>query len=300
MTGLWFDPNDLSDDDRRQSLYRGNLFVFSPCPSSVALCAFAREMIEAAFAPFDPREAQHHLPVETYAKILSELKPAFIHHARSKQLIQNVLREMGCDLSTTYFDVPRLRTSTSDGYLTSGIAYAFHPHRDTWYSAPQCQLNWWMPVYEVTAENGMAFYPQYWTQAVKNGSQDYNYTQWKQTSRYTAAKHIKTDTRKQPRPEEPMQLESHLTLVPRVGSIILFSAAQMHATMPNISGYTRFSIDFRTVHWDDIVAQRGAPNIDSDCTGTNLGDFLRGSDLTPVPDQFVSLYDTQPVSSAMV
>jgi hypothetical protein len=40
------------------------------------------------------------------------------------------------------FDMPRLRSSTSDNYLTTGIAYEWHPHRDTWYSAPQCQINW--------------------------------------------------------------------------------------------------------------------------------------------------------------
>jgi len=27
-------------------------------------------------------------------------------------------------------DTPRMRTSTFDDYLTSGIAYAFHPRRD--------------------------------------------------------------------------------------------------------------------------------------------------------------------------
>jgi hypothetical protein len=293
MTSLFFDA-DFNDTTRRQSLYEGGLFVFSPCPSAVALCAFAREMIAAAFAPFDPIDAQHHLSVETYAEILSKLKPAFIHHPRSKELIQGILQEAGCDLSKTYFDVPRLRTATSHSYLTSGIAYAFHPHRDTWYSAPQCQLNWWLPVYELAPDNGMAFHPQYWSQPVKNGSQDYNYTQWKQTNRYTAAKHIQKDTRKQPRPEESITLDPQLTLVPKVGGMILFSAAQMHSTMPNMSGHTRFSIDFRTVHWDDVVAQRGAPNIDSDCTGTSLGDFLRGRDLSPMPNELVARYDTPP------
>jgi len=52
-----------SDEERRQRLYNGQLFVFSPCPSAQALAAFAREMAEEAFAPLDPREAQYTLPV---------------------------------------------------------------------------------------------------------------------------------------------------------------------------------------------------------------------------------------------
>ncbi len=290
MSTIFFNSTD-SDDVRREHLYNGQLFVFSPSPSAIALCNLAKELAESAFAPLDPRFAQHSLAVEDYVAILTKLKPAFIHHPKSKQLIQAILKESGCDLNKTYFDVPRLRTATSDGYLTSGIAYAFHPHRDTWYSAPQCQINWWLPIYDITSENSMAFHPRYWSQPVKNGSRDYNYARWNQESRKNAAKHIKTDTRKQPHPEEPFELEPQLRLVPKVGGMIVFSGAQMHSTVPNTSGYTRFSIDFRTVHLDDAVAKKGALNIDSACTGTSLGDFLRGSDFSPISESLVASYD---------
>ncbi|QMS87921.1 hypothetical protein HUN01_10095 [Nostoc edaphicum CCNP1411] len=298
MNTIYFDAT-VNDDVRRDYLYKGQLFVFSPCPSAIAFCEFARQMVEEAFAPLDPRTAQHNLPIEAYVEILAELKPVFIHHPASKQFIQDILKETGCDLRKTYFDVPRLRTATSDGYLTSGIAYAFHPHRDTWYSAPPCQINWWLPIYDITSENVMAFHPRYWSQPVKNSSSDYNYTQWNKESRKTAAKHIKTDTRKQPFPEETLELEPQLRLVTKVGGMILFSGAQMHSTVPNTSGYTRFSIDFRTVHLDDVIAQRGVPNIDSACTGTSLGDFLRGTDFCRIPEYLVTLYDSQVPTEAI-
>ncbi|MEH2082919.1 MAG: hypothetical protein V7K89_23950 [Nostoc sp.] len=283
MNTIYFD-SIFSDEVRRKHLYNGQVFVFSPCTSAIALCDFARGLVEEAFAPLDPREAQHSLPVEKYVEILAQLKPAFIHHPESKQLIQGILKESGCDLNKTYFDVPRLRTATSDRYLTAGIAYAFHPHRDTWYSAPLCQINWWIPVYDITPENAMAFHPRYWSQPVKNSSRDYNYAQWIKESRKNAAQHIKTDTRKQPHAEETLEMEPQLRLITQVGGMILFSGAQMHSTIPNTSGYTRFSIDFRTVHFDDVIAQKGAPNIDSACTGTSLGDFLRGTDFYPITD----------------
>lgn len=290
MNAIFFDSN-MSDDVRRQNLYNGQLFVFSPCPSSVAFCEFAREMIQEAFGSLDPIIAQHSMPVVEYATILAELKPKFIHHSKSKQFIQGILNELGCDLSETYFDVPRMRTATSDEYLASGIAYAFHPHRDTWYSAPPCQLNWWFPVYDIQPENAMAFHPRYWSQPVRNGSGRYNYYKWNQESRRNAAQHIKTDTRDQPRPEEPMELDPQVRVISKIGGIILFSGAQIHSTVPNTSGYTRFSIDFRTVHLDDVAAKRGAPNVDSACTGTTLRDFLRGTDLSRIPEDIVIIYD---------
>lgn len=298
MNSILFDDR-ASDEARRQQLYEGQLFVYSPKPAAAALCQFACEMAEEAFAPLDPRQAQHHLPVERFAAILAELKPKFIHHPKSKQLIQQLLAEMGCDLRKTHFDVPRLRTSTDAGYLTSGISYAFHPHRDTWYSAPSCQINWWLPVYEVQSDNVMAFHPRYWTQPVKNGSHDYNYTEWNRTSRQMAAQQIGVDTRRQPRPEEPMELDPQIRVICPVGGALLFSAAQMHSTVPNTSGYTRFSIDFRTVHYDDVMARRGAPNIDSDCTGTCMGDYLNGIDLRHLPENVIAMYDTPPHADVM-
>lgn len=300
MNTIFFDST-MNDDERRQHLYNGQLFVFSPCPSAIALCEFARELIEEAFAPLDPREAQYSLPVEEYVAILAKLKPYFIHHPKSKQFIQGILSELGCDLSKTYFDVPRMRTATHGGYLTSGIAYAFHPHRDTWYSAPSCQLNWWFPIYDIESENAMAFHPRYWSQPVKNGSSGYNYYEWNKQSRKNAAQHIKTDTRKQPHAEEPLELEPQLRLVSKVGGIIIFSGAQMHSTVPNTSGRTRFSIDFRTVHIDDVVAHRGAANIDSACTGTTLRDFLRATDFSQIPEDLILPYENeQPMSDKLV
>ena len=121
MSAVLLDPQ-LSDDQRREALFAGELLVFSPGPSANALCDFAREHLEQAFRPLDPEGAQHELPVRDYARIAADCKPAFIHHPESKRLVRELLREHGCDPLLTHFDVPRLRSSTSHGYLTTGIA----------------------------------------------------------------------------------------------------------------------------------------------------------------------------------
>jgi hypothetical protein len=283
----------MTDDQRRQALFEGQLFAFSPRPAMAAFCAFAREMIEEAFAPLDPPEAQHTLPVEHFAAILADLKPRFIHHPRSKELLRQALEEFGCDVSKTYFDVPRLRSMAHKDYLTKGIAYAFEPHRDTWFSAPLCQLNWWVPVYDVQPENVMAFHPRFWSQPVRNSSNGYNYYEWNKTSRKTAAQYIKSDPRKMPEIEEEVDLDPQVRLVTNVGAPIIFSGAQLHSTVPNTSGRTRFSIDFRTAHLDDLVNRQGAPNLDSACTGTTLRDFLRATDFSPLPDEIIAMYDDE-------
>jgi hypothetical protein len=48
------------------------------------------------------------------------------------------------------------------------------------------------------------------------------------------------------------------------------------------------------VNRHDVVAKRGAPNIDSACAGTALRDFLRASDLSRLPEAEVLAYDPTP------
>lgn len=284
----------LSDAGRRQRLYAGDMFVYSPGTSSAALCALAREMSEEAFAPHDPTVAQDSLPAEGYAQILADLKPRFIHHPRAKELIGGLLAEAGCDVERTYFDVPRLRTMAHGDYMKAGLALQFHAHRDTWFSAPYAQLNWWLPVYDVEPENSMAFHPRYFDQPVKNSSADYDYEEWSRTGRLQAAKQIKKETRKQPQAEEEMELDPDLRVVTPVGGILIFSGAQMHSTVPNTTQRTRFSIDFRTVSADDLAAGLGAPNVDAECSGTTLRDFLRADDLSPLHEDLVARYEKGP------
>lgn len=285
-----FVDSQMGDDMRRRELYRGSVFVRSPLESALKLCRLAQELIEEAFHPLDPLTVHQQLSPEKCAEILSVLKPKFIHHPESKRCIQELLSEAGCNLEKTYFDVPRMRTAFPGDYLKSGIAYAFHPHRDTWYSAPFTQINWWMPIYELNSENGMALHPHYFERAIRNGSSEYNYQKWNEQSRFNAAKHVKTDTRVQPHAEEPIELDPQIRLVCPVGGAYLFSAAQLHSTVPNTSLVTRYSIDFRTVHIDDVLGDAGAVNVDSACTGTTMGDYLRGADLTPIPSTVTARY----------
>ncbi|GAA3662927.1 hypothetical protein GCM10022224_028660 [Nonomuraea antimicrobica] len=274
-------------------LFQGDVFLYSATPASTELIAFARELVEEAFEGRDPETAQHEMPVEEFAALLAALKPRFIHHPTSKKIIATLLDEMGMALDRTYFDVPRLRTSTSGHYLDSGISYAYHAHRDCWYSAPFCQVNWWIPVYEVVPENVFALHPQYFDRPVRNSSGRYDYAEWVAVSRPTAAQHVHSDTRDQPKPEEELDLGSELRLVPEPGGMLLFSGAHLHSTVTNTSGRTRFSIDFRTVHIDDVRSRAAAPNVDATCRGTTLRDFYRADDLTRIPEELAAEYEAE-------
>ena len=247
-------------------------------------------MLEEAFAPHDPRTIHETRTAEEVAAILGKLKPQFIHHSECKRIIPEIMREHKVDLGKLYFDVPRLRSAYPSHFLSSGIAYAFHPHRDTWYSAPMCQLNWWLPIYPLEPDNAMGFYPRYFAEAVRNNSEIYNYYEWNTKNRAAAAQHVRSDAREQPKAQQQLEPVT-VRYLPPPGGMIVFSGAQLHETVPNTTTVARYSIDFRTVHHDDVIAGRGAPNINSRCTGTTMRDYLRASDLAHLSQEVIALYD---------
>lgn len=69
----------------------------------------------------------------------------------------------------------------------------------------------------------------------------------------------------------------------------MFSGAQLNETVPDTTDLARYSIDFRTVHLDDIIAGH-ARNLDSRCTGTTASGLLH------LPKDVVALYDDDSAS----
>ena len=90
MNSAYVDSN-ATDEVRRRRLFEGQIFVFSPRESTLALTNHARQMIEEAFGGIDPLRAQYEMPVERYVEICTPLKPAFIHNDTTKQLVRNLL-----------------------------------------------------------------------------------------------------------------------------------------------------------------------------------------------------------------
>ena len=206
MNTVFYDA-DVDDEKRRQQLYDGALHVYSPTSSSVALCKFAHELADEAFSPHSPEFAQEHLPVEKYVEILAQLKPKFIHHVRCKELIRGLLSDLGCDVDEDVFR--RAAPSHYDKRQLSdgGPGVRVSPTSRHMVFGPTDQLNWWIPVYEISPENTIAFFPRYWNRPITNSSREYNYYKWNQESRRQAATQIKTDTRKQPEALEPLDMD---------------------------------------------------------------------------------------------
>ena len=281
--------NSRSGDlERRNALFEGRYLVNSASDATLALVAHAEAMIRAALAPHDPQTAQDEMDVAQFVARVGPLKSAFTNHLRTKHLVRDILAEYGADLQRTYFDVPRLRVAPHGGYLSAGVSYAYKAHRDTWYSSPHCQVNYWTPVFQVTSERAMSMFPEYWDRAVPNTSDQFDYDEWCRVGRQQATSQTTIDTRKHPLPLGEIETRSDLRFCGMPGDMLIFSSAHLHATAPNTSGKTRFSLDFRTLNLDDVEEGRSAPNVDSRARGTTLADFLRADDFSRIDPECIA------------
>lgn len=273
--------------------YEGALVIIPPTPASLELCAFARELTEEAFAPYEPTTAQHHLHVDQFVERAGPLKPQFIHHPRTRELQKKYLAELGFDAHRTYLDVPRLRVASSDGYLTSGIGHAQPPHRDTWWSAPKQQIQFWTPIFEMSRYSCMEFFPFYRAAEVANTSEHFNIYRWNATGRKNAAQYRSGDDKRGiPQPREDFTTPGSVQIVLPVGGTVLFSADQLHATSRNTTGKTRFSLDFRIVDVEHVRDDIGAAMVDNRSTGTALRDFRRIADDSEFPADLIAANDS--------
>jgi hypothetical protein len=272
----------IQDDDRRFRIFEGALFLYPAPQESLRIIEWIRTLAAESFkGARDVRRAHEELTVTDFVKRVSALKSRFTNHSTTKQLCQDLIKGVGSDPATTYFDLPRLRVAPPGNYLTTGVSYAYKPHRDTWYAHPRQLINYWVPVYDSEPTTVMSMYVDFFSRPVQNASVGWDYDDWVKNSRFTAASNIGVETRAHPVPLQDLHDAADLRIVQNAGDLMLFSTCQLHATAPNDSGLIRFSYDLRTVNIEDLQRERGPKNIDSGATGSTLRDFLRGSDLAP-------------------
>jgi len=274
MNSIFFD-SELSDRKRLDLLYVGNLFVFAPRPATLALRDHARSIILEVCGGIDPLRLQEETDTPTFEAVIGTITRAFTRNPRSRVLIRNLLAEARCDPERTYLDVPRLH-----------VAQARHPRRDTWHAAPPSQINWRTAIYDFVGDNGIAIHANYWTQAVANDSEHFDYY-----DRHMLRK---------PMAQEPLKLNPHVRLLPESAELILSSGAHLTSMIPDAGEQTRWSLDFSTINIDDVIAHRGARNTDARPTGTSLREFAQARDGRRLPEELVREYDGGPFNGRVV
>lgn len=242
----------LTPEELSQAIFAGRILQFEDLAPMEDLVAAARRCIEDAFADIDPLTAHQHLETKDYAARYAAIRKAFLADTQASRALEAALVAAGADPHTTYRDRPILRVSPPDTRDYRPGYGAIPAHRDTWGSGISCQINWWLPVYPVTAERTLAIFPAHWSKKIENDSEGWDW--------HRAGKDPETPLL--PTALAELDRSGEIRLVPEPGTLVAFSGAHLHASVPNSTPLARFSCETRTVSAADLRAGRGAPNID--------------------------------------
>lgn len=262
----------------REGLYAGQVYLLEANSASVALVQEVNCLLAEALGS-DPRLAQHRMDNKAFFMRLGPLRRRIFTERRYHEAVREVVSSLGFNPAAVAVDPLRLRVIRSRGDAEVPAAKAvYYPHRDTWYAHPRSVLTWWIPLDVLSDTETFVFYPERFTQAVPNDSETFDYDEWvrdgwelkigwQKAESGTAAKY--------PRAVGEVDGGQSVGFACKTAQNLLFSGAHFHRTLPQASGLTRFSLDFRLVHLGDHSLGRGAPNVDGRSRGSALRDYLR-------------------------
>lgn len=287
MNGLYTDYTAGQDAAAlRAALYKGTIARFRDFASVAALVALTRAILEARFAPYPPTETHRHYGQTALAAAYAEAQRDFANAPEIKAAWRSVWEAVGLDPETTGRDRLMLRFQPPHPpggerpWARSTATVSFH--RDTWGTNLYAQVNWWAPVYPLSADRTFAFFPELFDQPLANSSAEFDIADVMRRNREAPETVGKGEM--VPRLLEDLDWSKAQPVTIAPGEIIAFSSQHAHAGVQNHTDLTRISLETRTLDIPDHLAGRGARNVDGRARWMTPGMFRRVSDGRPLTE----------------
>jgi len=254
MADTWMDyySGGLAGDELAAHVFTGRIVVFEQLRPVAQLVEATRNLLDSAFEGLDPPSAFNAIGADAYRERMKRARALFRKDAGIGRLYRDAIIAAGADPETTYIDKLALRNAPPFAADYSHSFGALPPHRDSWGAGLDCQINWWLPFFELTPERTMAIFPRYWDQAIVNDSGSWDWRRAASEPGYPSL----------PAAQEAVDWSEAVYITVPPGALVAFSASHLHATVPNSTGEARISSDTRTVDLNHLQAARGARNID--------------------------------------
>jgi hypothetical protein len=260
----------------RDALYRGVVFQLPPNEASRSLVASVNERLDAELGR-PAREAQFRFSEDEFFERVGRLRREFYLEPPFHSAVTRLITSLGFDPRQTAFDPARLRVISHRGFENPAAKAVYYAHRDTWYSHPQCQITWWIPLHDASPDETFVFFPKYFQRPVPNDSDVFDYDEWIRNGWSLKIGWQNKEsglTARYPGVTGEVDLASRVGFSCRSGEVLLFAGSHFHQTNQNTTGRTRFSLDFRTADRRDVEASRGAPNVDNRSRGSVFCDYV--------------------------
>jgi hypothetical protein len=267
-------------------IYAGEILRFDDLDPHARIVRFTQAFLEERFHPHVPVEIHRHLSHEEQVEQFAAATRDYARSADVKRLWRELFEAVGLDVAATARDRLHLRfqphQSPDGSPVRTRSTATVRFHRDTWGTNLYAQVNWWAPVYPITAGRTMSLYPALWSQALENSSATFDLATVLERSR--AGENVSANDGGIPQLLAPVDPGLGIPVVIKPGTLIAFSAAHAHAGVPNHTDLTRISLETRTLSIEDFCAGRGAPNVDGHAPWMSPGLFRRVTDGEKLPE----------------
>lgn len=249
-------------------LYAGRCFESLCQQSSMSLVELVFDEWQQIFRC--PPQMVH----ESYSniEILSKLKLLRFQLAsmsRVQTLQAEVVLESGFPDKRFLLDALRVRVVTPEMPAISEAKPVFFTHRDTWYANPIDQVNFWIPIHDVSSDSTVEIFTRYFQHPILNNSECFDYGHFSSNVGWQSSK------ADQPHSYPKSLIEPNgprLSIQGAIGTVWCFSGQHLHRTcrQPLLS---RVSIDFRCcpIQADALSIPH---HVDNRSTGSAKDDFI--------------------------
>ncbi len=162
-----------------------------------------------------------------------------------------LLKDLNFEIHDTYCDQITIRFSPSINEKAKGLLKPVKPHRDTWASNFQHQINWWIPLHDLSKQNSIFFIPKYFTKKVVNNSKEWRFDLFKKGF-------INSST---PVSIQKFNLIDYKTKKINFGEAFCFSGNHLHGG--NLGSLRRLNIETRTLCKSDLKKFDLPKNVDN-------------------------------------
>ena len=164
--------------------------------------------------------------------------------------------------------MPPLRVLTPQMRHLTEAAPVYYAHRDTWYANPLEQVNIWLPLVDVCAEESFEIYPHYFQKPIKNSSHEFDYSYFSSHIGWQSSDSGQAQV--YPRALDKLRGPC-LSIEGPADSIWCFSGQHLHQSCRG-QNHTRVSIDFRCL--PHPRTSKLPQNVDNASLGSTRDDFF--------------------------
>ena len=230
----FFSNKSIRNEDIKKKIFNGKILILEGFISLNNILSLTKDYFHDFFGESIDNVIKKKINKQINEKSIKEFQNFIKDSSEIRNFFIRFMKEVNFDIKDTYADKITFRYSPKKNEKSIGLLKPALPHRDTWASCIQNQINWWLPLHNVTKQNSIFFLPDYFSMNVLNNSGKWSFDEFKKKKNYPSS----------PYSNHEFKNKDFLKINLKVGQVLCFSGHHIHGSQ--IGGKRRLNLETRT------------------------------------------------------